>query len=410
MIKRKFFGNFLSLGIMQGLNYLLPILMIPFLVSKIGLSNVGVIATISAVFAYVQLVIDYGFSLTATRNICHNGYEHNDASEITSSVLIIKLLFSLLFSLPILIIYYFNDYVQNNSLIILFTFLIIISQSLFPSWHFQAAEKMHFITLSNAFPKLLAFTLIFLIVKSPEDTWKVQALAFLGTFLSLCISMFFLITKFNFKFKISLPNIKRELKDGFEIFCARLASGLYKNFNVIILGVFTTTVYVGAYSIAERIVRSVQTIQNVAGDVLYPIFSKRKHTSTDFFKYNFYKYLPAIVISYSLGASAIFFMSPSISKLMAKESWEIVNECLKIMSLVFLFGGLNYIIAILGLASSGYSKDFAKCVVMTGVINVFIATLMSIWLGFIGASASLVLSELILLILVSSRAKKTGVL
>ncbi|BCQ45878.1 hypothetical protein ERHA55_34050 [Erwinia rhapontici] len=41
MIKRKFFGNFLSLGIMQGLNYLLPILMIPFLVSKIGLSNVG---------------------------------------------------------------------------------------------------------------------------------------------------------------------------------------------------------------------------------------------------------------------------------------------------------------------------------------------------------------------------------
>ncbi|WP_455816282.1 oligosaccharide flippase family protein [Pseudomonas cerasi] len=410
MIKRKFFGNFLSLGVMQGLNYLLPILMIPFLVSKIGLSNVGVIATITAAFAYVQLVIDYGFALTATRNISHKGYDDNIASEITSSVLIIKFLFAFFFSLPILILYYFNDYVQNNSLIILFTFLIVISQSLFPSWHFQAAEKMHFITLSNAFPKLLAFSLIFLIVKSPEDTWKVQALTFVGTFLSLCIGIVFLITKFNFSFKISLSNMKRELKDGFEIFCARLASGLYKNFNIIILGLFTTTAYVGAYSIAEKIVRSVQTIQNVAGDVLYPVFSKRNHTSGSFFKSNFYKYLPAIIILYTLGSCAIFFMSPFISKMMAKDSWEIVNESLKIMSLVFLFGGMNYIIAVLGLTSSGYSKDFAKCVIMTGVMNVFIATLMSAWLGFIGASASLVLSEIILLILVTSKAKKTGVL
>lgn len=96
--------------------------------------------------------------------------------------------------------------------------------------------------------------------------------------------------------------------------------------------------------------------------------------------------------------------------MMAKDSWGIVNDSLKIMSLVFLFGGMNYIIAVLGLTSSGYSKDFAKCVIMTGVMNVFIATLMSAWLGFIGASASLVLSEIILLILVTSKAKKTGVL
>ncbi|MET5104847.1 hypothetical protein WH585_09015 [Klebsiella pneumoniae] len=52
-----------------------------------------------------------------------------------------------------------------------------------------------------------------------------------------------------------------------------MASGLYKNFNVLILGFFAGTAAVGAYSIA-RSFRSAQMVPNVIGDTL-SIFCKR---------------------------------------------------------------------------------------------------------------------------------------
>ncbi|WP_142764117.1 oligosaccharide flippase family protein, partial [Klebsiella pneumoniae] len=72
----------------------------------------------------------------------------------------------------------------------------------------------------------------------------------------------------------SFKDINKQLKDGYSIFVARIASGLYKNFNVLILGFFAGTAAVGAYSIAERILRSAQMVQNVIGDTLYPSFAK----------------------------------------------------------------------------------------------------------------------------------------
>ncbi|XCN85982.1 oligosaccharide flippase family protein [Klebsiella pneumoniae] len=60
MVSIKFVRNFASLGTMQVINYIVPILLTPFLVMKIGIANVGITATSMAVATYIQLFIDYG--------------------------------------------------------------------------------------------------------------------------------------------------------------------------------------------------------------------------------------------------------------------------------------------------------------------------------------------------------------
>jgi len=49
-------SNIVSLGILQIINYILPILVMPFLVYTIGMGNVGVIAIATAFCAYFHLV------------------------------------------------------------------------------------------------------------------------------------------------------------------------------------------------------------------------------------------------------------------------------------------------------------------------------------------------------------------
>ena len=79
--------NFASLGLMQAINYLLPIILTPYLVVTIGISNVGIIATMTAFAAYFQLLIDYGFNLTATREIARNSSDNEYLSRITSALI-----------------------------------------------------------------------------------------------------------------------------------------------------------------------------------------------------------------------------------------------------------------------------------------------------------------------------------
>lgn len=103
--KRKTLKNLASLGFMQIINYALPIILMPYLIIKIGISNVGLIATITAITAYIQLFIDYGFNLSATRDIAKNGYDDYKASIISSSVFAIKSMISVFFLFSSIVVF-----------------------------------------------------------------------------------------------------------------------------------------------------------------------------------------------------------------------------------------------------------------------------------------------------------------
>lgn len=407
---KKLLRNLASLGMMQMVNYVLPILIMPFLVVKIGISNVGLLATFTAITAYMQLVIDYGFNLSATRDIVKDGYDNAKASAVSSSVLVIKLCFSFIFILASLVIIEFIPSLNEYRTPFLLTIGIAVFQSLFPAWHFQAAEKMHFITTCNSIPKLVSAGMIFIFVSSSDDVWKVQACFMAGTVVSFIAAMIVLMVKFNFKVTLSISQCLRQLKDGYSIFLARAASGLYKNFNVLILGFFAGSAAVGAYSIAERILRSVQMVQNVVGDTLYPSFSRGFTSDKDFFRRSAERYRWHIISVYAIASIVIFLLSGLIGELIGRTSADEVSSCLRIMSIAFLFGGLNYVFAVLGLTSCGYARQFSWCVIATGLFNVLCATTLSYFYSYYGASASLALSELFLLCFVVIYSKRTGIL
>ena len=65
--RNRIFSNFMALGILQGSNFLLPVLVMPFVISKIGADGYGVVAVAQVVMLFFCTVTDYGFNLTATR-------------------------------------------------------------------------------------------------------------------------------------------------------------------------------------------------------------------------------------------------------------------------------------------------------------------------------------------------------
>ena len=61
--------NIISLVILQGTNYLLPLISLPYLVRVLGPEKFGLIAFVQAIIQYFTMVVDYGFNWSATKKL-----------------------------------------------------------------------------------------------------------------------------------------------------------------------------------------------------------------------------------------------------------------------------------------------------------------------------------------------------
>lgn len=82
--------NAASLLLIQGANFILPLVTFPYLVRVLGPSNFGVLAFSFAVVAYGVLLADYGFNLSASKRIAEIRGDRRMLSKTFWSVLTAK--------------------------------------------------------------------------------------------------------------------------------------------------------------------------------------------------------------------------------------------------------------------------------------------------------------------------------
>lgn len=87
---RRVLDNIVSLTGIQMVQYLLPLVTFPYLTRVLGPANFGKVAFAVAFITYFQLITDYGFNLSATREISINRDDPRKVSCIYSSVMVTK--------------------------------------------------------------------------------------------------------------------------------------------------------------------------------------------------------------------------------------------------------------------------------------------------------------------------------
>ena len=64
--------SFISLSVLNGINIILPLIPLPYLVQTIGLSRYGAYSIVYTILQYVLLISAYGFNYTTTKQIAQN--------------------------------------------------------------------------------------------------------------------------------------------------------------------------------------------------------------------------------------------------------------------------------------------------------------------------------------------------
>lgn len=394
--------NFFSLSALNAISFLVPLITVPYLTRVLGPEKFGLVAFGLVVMQYFIILTSFGFAFSATQQISIHRENRQKVSEIFSAVIAFKLLLTVLSALILLVLILTVDQFSNDYLVFVFSFGIVLGDALLPIWLFQGMEKMRFITLVNFISKLLFTLLIFVFVRKESDYLIVPIFNTAGYLSAGLIS--FVIAYYTFKLKFVWPKarvIAEQVKESWSIFVSTLSINLYRNANTLLLGLLTGNyALVGFYSSAEKIIKGLQSLVSPVSDALFPHLSKRMENRADkssvqlMGRLGKYYFVGLLAMSLAL----LIFAKPIVLLVLGPKYVESIMD-VRIMSFVILFGGMNYFLGILGLVNMGKKRQFMVFVLITGLVSLASLFVFIPMFNDEGASAVMLLSELLLFIM-----------
>jgi PST family polysaccharide transporter len=132
---RTIVSNIFSLGTLQIFSYILPLITLPYITRVIWPEKYGIVAFAGAFVAYFLIFVNYGFNLTATRDISIHREDKNKVSEIFWNIMAIKLSLWLIATILWLILIYSVDIFSVHLTIFVFSLLAILGEILFSVWY-----------------------------------------------------------------------------------------------------------------------------------------------------------------------------------------------------------------------------------------------------------------------------------
>ncbi len=387
-------NNFLSLTTLQGISYILPLVVIPYLIRIIGMEKFGLIAFAQSLVQYFMILTDYGFSLSATKTISLLGEHKEKTSAVFSSVMTVKFLFTAISLAVLCIILYFVPKFRNDWLIYILSFGVVIGSTLFPLWFFQGKEKMIYITAVNVASGIAYALSIFIFIKNPADYIFVPLLTSLFSIISGILGLYIAFRKFQIKFIIhKYATIKEELKTGWDIFISTLAINTYTTSRVFAVGLLTNNVITGYYSIAERIANVIQTFPlDSFTRAVFPrisnVFAKNKQRAVAIM----YRIQDGITLGFVVSLPIAYILAPLIIRITCGAVYpEVVFILRLLLTAVFFVGANNFKVQFLLVC--GKQDLYAKIHVTAAIIGVPIIFIFINQFSYIGAAFATVLTE-----------------
>ena len=267
--------NFIALISVKGIDFLIPLIIFPFLIKVLGFDKFGLLTFSLSVCLYMGSFIQYGFSITAVRDIAR---VKNNLVLLTqkfnnffwTNILLLCISF-FIFSVLVFII----PILKDEKALFFITFFLVGMQSVFPYWFFQGVEKMKLIAYINVITKFLYLISLLYFINGPLDYLYVYLLYAIWVMLGNIIA-FIIIVK-NFKIALSAPNlkeIKHIITTGRNAFITQFAPNLYNNTATFVLGLTVSNSLLGVYASAMKIIEALNSFGVIISSTFLPGLSR----------------------------------------------------------------------------------------------------------------------------------------
>ncbi len=407
---RKVIGNFIALSVVQCANYVVPLILIPYLTRVLGLSRYGLVELARAISIYFLMLTDYGFSLSATREVSIHRDDPERLSEVFSSVMTLKLLLVLLSAGILSVIIFAVPRLRPDWPMYYLSFLSVVGMWLFPMWLFQGLERMKRIAVLTVVAKTLVVVGTVLFVRDPDDYLYVPLLHSGGTLLIGVAGAVIALWSFPVQFRLpSVGVLKREFVNGWHLFISRMATTLYTTSNVVILGLFADNVSVAYFVPAQKIARAATDgLMIPLSQAIFPhigwLASQSKQAAL-----RFAARVAALLSVVTLAISvSLFFGAPYIGRFVFDRDLQGGVVVIRILSFLPFIIGQSNVFSVQIMVNFGLERTLTRILTTAALFNVILALCLVVPLRHIGVSVAALSTEVFVTVVTFVALRQSG--
>mgnify|MGYP001426982812 FL=1 len=388
--------NYLALLFIQGANFILPLIILPYLVRVLGSEKYGLVMIAQSVALFLTIIVDFVINISTTKKVAYLKNDKEKLSQFYWNIVFVKLILIIITFIILLGMTFFINKFKLDPLVYLFSFGLVLGQAIFPTWFFQGIEKMQVITFVTVGAKLFFTLSLFFVVFSPDDYLYVPIFNGLGFVISGLFGFIFSLQYVKF-ISPKLLQIKDIIKNSLSLFFSNLAVSFYTSSNVIILGFFAGDSIAGIYSSMEKLILAIKSIYTPIYQAIFPNLSTKPDKKVRIF---IDKIRIPIGILGAVISTIIFFESKTILNFAFNDalitSYSIVFQFLGLIS---LFSSLNMLYVTLYFPSINKYKIRMKILISGGFFNLIVALVFVQFFTIYGVAFSAITTELFILIL-----------
>ncbi|SHM62059.1 flippase [Flavobacterium saccharophilum] len=391
--------NFSFLFSVNIVNFVLPLLTFPYLVRVLGIEKFGLLSFATSIITYFLILTDYGFNLTATREISINRNDKNKLNEIFSAVMSVKVIIMTIGFVVLLPLIFFIPKFNFYWYIFIFSYGSVLGQVLFPIWFFQGLEEMKVVSILNILSKSLFTVAIFVFIKNEKDFYLVPIFSSLGFVFIGVISIIIVKLKHEVRFIVqSRTVLLKYLIEGWHLFLSNISVTLYTTATITFLGFYTNNTIVGYYSVADKIISAIRGVIAPISQVLFPYLCNiAKNNPKKVYYIN--RKLAIFGGGGMLLVSFILFVFASdiILLIFGKKDFDSIL-ILKIFAIIPFLTFLHTVFALFTMIVFGKNKEYSKIIISAAILNILLCIILIPCFGYIGAAVAVIVIELFLLI------------
>lgn len=253
-------------------NMLLPLVMLPILGRRLGAEGWGLAAFAQAFAQYLALVIDYGFSLSATRSVAQQRGRVESLAELLAAVNTAKAAIAIVAVAIGLGVGLWLPMFRGRPACLVAGIALGVVQGASLAWFFQGLERQRFVAGLEVVAKLIATVAFFVLIRTANDAWMVPGFLAIGQLVTVGIAGLVAGRLVGWH-RVGRGNVLAVVREGLSLFGFRCATSLYAVGNTFILGLFAPPAIVGQYAAAERIVGAARSAFGPVNQLLFPRMS-----------------------------------------------------------------------------------------------------------------------------------------
>ena len=370
MKKNKIVNNTIMLAIFNIAKIVFPFITLPYLTRVLTTETYGVVTYVKTVMTYMQIFVDFGFVLSATKDIVKVKNDKQALNTVVGNTLIARLILGVIGFIIVFILSVAIPILRENILYTILSYAVVFATIFLMDFLFRGIEKMHIITIRFIVMKIISTALTFIFIKDDSNLLWIPLLDIISSLISILL-VFIEIKKLDIKMKFSgIKNTMKSIKDSFVYFVSNVATTSFNAFSTIIIGIYISKSDVAFWGVCMQIIGTIQACYSPISDGIYPemIRSKNLKIIRNVLKI----FIPIILVGCILG---YFLAEPGLSILGGKEYLQ-AAPIFRLLIPTLFFGFLSIIFGWPALGAIDKVKEVTISTVIGVGVNILLLILL----------------------------------